>query len=167
MLGGTDTAVPTVIPLRQRPAFCAFFAEQFESEWPKWYGPGGRGDAREDLQAFANSDGHLPVGDIALDDAGLPVGIAALKATSIATHEHLSPWATAGYVVPGRRRTGIGARLLSALLVEAQRLGFHTIYCATATSSSLLEREGWSQFDAVVHDGEMLRVFRRVVPGAA
>jgi GNAT superfamily N-acetyltransferase len=158
--------VPTVIPLRFRPEFCAFFAQQFESEWRNWYGPGGQGNAREDVEAFANPEGNLPVGVIALDDTGLPVGIAALKATSIATHTHLSPWATAGYVLPGRRRAGIGARLLSALLAEAQRLGFHTIYCATATSSSLLEREGWSQFDAVVHDGENLSVFRRVVPGA-
>ena len=159
--------MPTVIPLKQRPEFCAFFAPRFESEWPKWYGPGGQGDAREDLEAFANPEGNLPVGVIALDDAGLPVGIAALKAASIATHAHLTPWATAGYVVPGRRRAGIGARLLSALLAEAQRLGFHTIYCATATASSLLEREGWSQFDAVVHDGERQVIFRRVVPGAA
>ena len=159
--------MPSIIPLRLRPEFCAFFAQHFESEWPNWYGAGGKGDARKDLEAFANPEGNLPVGVIALDDAGLPVGIAALKATSIATHAHLSPWATAGYVVASRRRAGIGARLLSALLAEAQRLGFHTVYCATATARSLLEREGWSQFDAVVHDGERLFIFRRVVPGAA
>ena len=70
-------------------------------------------------------------------------------------------------MVPGRRRAGIGAKLLSALLAEAQRLGFHTVYCATASAVSLLQREGWSQIDAVVHDGERHYIFRRVVPGAA
>lgn len=162
-----DTKVPTVTPLRQRPEFCGYFAQHFESEWPEWYGPGGQGNARADLEAFANSEGNLPVAVIAFDDAGSPIGIAALKAASLATHSHLSPWATAGYVVPGRRRAGIGAKLLSALLAEAQRLGFHTVYCATASAVSLLEREGWSQIDAVVHDGETQYIFRRAVPGAA
>jgi hypothetical protein len=32
---------------------------------------------------------------------------------------------------------------------------------------SLLRREGWSQIDAVVHDGEKQLIFRRLVPGAA
>jgi GNAT superfamily N-acetyltransferase len=149
----------TVIPLRERPDLCTFFAERFEAEWPNWYGPGGRGNAAADLNAFANIAGDLPVGVVALDDSGLPVGIAALKATSIDTYPHVSPWATAGYVVPERRRRGIGASLLSALLVEARRLGFHTIYCATASAVSLLKREGWSQIDAVTHEGSTQFIF--------
>jgi GNAT superfamily N-acetyltransferase len=164
---GTDTNVQTVIPLRQRPEFCAFFAQQFESEWPKWYGPGGEGNAREDLEAFANPEGNMPVGVIAIDEADSPIGIAALRAASIATHTYLTPWATAGYVVPARRRCGIGAQLLSGLLAEAQRLGFHTIYCATASAVTLLEREGWRRIDAVVHDGETQFVFSKAVPRAA
>jgi N-acetylglutamate synthase-like GNAT family acetyltransferase len=104
---------------------------------------------------------------VALDNSGLPVGIAALKATSIDTYAHVGPWATAGYVVPERRRGGIGATLLSALLVEAHRLGFRAIYCATATAVSLLEREGWIQIDAIEHEGSTQAIFRRMVPGAA
>ncbi len=159
--------MPTIIPLRERPEFCAFFARQFEAEWPQWYGRGGQGNASDDLAAFANPAGNLPVGVIALDDAGSPIGIAALKVASISTHAHLSPWVTAGYVIPARRCAGIGARLLSALLAEARRLGFHTIYCATARAVTLFEREGWSQIDAVVHDGERQFIFTRVVPRAA
>jgi GNAT superfamily N-acetyltransferase len=167
MLGGTEMKVPTVIPLRQRPEFCAFFAQRFESEWPEWYGPGGQGNAIEDLEAFANPEGFIPVGVIAIDEPDSPIGIAALRPTSIATHVRLSPWATAGYVVPARRRAGVGAQLLAALLAEARRLGFHTIYCATSSAVSLLEREGWRNIDAVVHDGEKHFVFSKVVPSAA
>jgi GNAT superfamily N-acetyltransferase len=158
--------MPTVIPLRERPELCAFFAKQFETEWPNWYGFGGQGDAAADLSAFANGEGALPVAVVALDDAGLPVGIAALKATSIDTYAHVGPWATAGYVIPQMRRGGIGASLLSALLVEARRLGFNTIYCATATAVSLLEREDWSQIDSIEHEGYTQSIFRREVPGA-
>jgi hypothetical protein len=70
---------PTVIPLRQWPEFCAFFPQQFESEWPTWYGPGGQGNALQDLAAFANLAGNIPVGVIAIDGADSPIGIAALK----------------------------------------------------------------------------------------
>lgn len=167
MFGSTDTLMATVIPLRERPDLCAFFAEQFEAEWPNWYGRGGRGDAAADLSAFANVAGDLPVGVVALDGSGEPVGIAALKATSIDTYTHVGPWATAGYVIPEQRRRGIGAILLCALLVEARRLGFHAVYCATASAVSLLEREGWRQIDAVTHEGSTQFIFRRVVPDAA
>ena len=167
MLGGTDMSPPIVIPLRERPEFCTFFAQQFEVEWPKWYGPGGQASAIGDLEAFANPVGKLPVGVIALDKDEGPIGIAALRSASISTHTHLSPWATAGYVVPSRRREGVGGMLLSALLAEAGRLGFHAIYCATARAMSLLEREGWNLIDTVIHDGEKQYIFTRVVPRAA
>jgi GNAT superfamily N-acetyltransferase len=166
MLGGTETKVPAVIPLRERPEFCAFFAQQFKSEWPSWYGPGGQGDAAEDLEAFANLEGRVPVAVIAIDEADSPVGIAALRSTSIATHKHLGPWATAGYVVPAFRRQGIGVQLLRALLAEARRLGFDTIYCATSTAVTLLEREGWRKIESVLHEGETQFVFSKGVPGA-
>jgi len=67
-LGGTETNVPTIIALRQRPEFCEFFARQFEAEWPNWYGPGGQGNATADLMVFANPQGDLPAGVIAIDD---------------------------------------------------------------------------------------------------
>lgn len=153
--------ISTVIPLRQRPELAAFFVEPFKTEWPAWYGAGGQGDATADLNAFANPAGELPVGVVALDEAGFPVGIAALKATSIRSCAHLSPWATAGYVLPDRRGGGIGAGLLSALLVEARRLGFHAVYCATASAASLLKREGWQWLETITHEGHPQLIFQR------
>jgi GNAT superfamily N-acetyltransferase len=159
--------MPTAIPLRRRPDVCDFFARCFEVEWPDWYGPRGRADAKSDLLEFANSTGALPVGVIALDDEASPVGIAALKSTSIDSYTHVGPWATAGYVIPSRRREGIGGLLLAALLAEAHRLGFSETYCATASAVSLLEREGWIKIDTVNHDGGTQFIFRTVIPRAA
>ena len=156
-----------VIPLRERPGLCAFFTRHFESEWPNWYGPNGRASARSDLEDYANAAGDLPVGVVALDESMSPVGVAALRATSIESHSHLSPWATAGFVIPSRRRQGIGADLLAGLLVEASRLGHQFIFCATASAVSLLMREGWTQIDKVLHDGEVQFVFQWAVPSAA
>lgn len=157
----------TVVPLREHPEHCAFLAAGFEAEWPSWYGPGGQGDAQADLLAFANRAGALPVGVVALGRGDQPLGVAALKATSIPSHSHLSPWAAAGYVVPAWRRQGIGALLLEALLSEAARLGYRAVYCATSTSESLLVRQGWSLMESVLHEGHPVQVFRRALPGKA
>lgn len=150
----------TVVPLRERPDLCSFFSERFEAQWPDWYGPAGRCDAAADLRAFANAAGELPVGVVALDEGGRGVGVAALKACSIAGYAHVRPWACAGYVLPDRRRMGIGARLLAGLLVEARRLEFDAVYCATASAASLLEREGWQCIDAVAHEGDMQAIYQ-------
>lgn len=159
--------MPTVVPLRTRPDVCDFFVPFFESEWPAWYGPGGEADAKSDLDELANSAGNLPVGVVALDDDSSPIGVAALRATSIDSYNHVGPWATAGFVVAERRREGIGATLLEGLLSEARRLGFKVVYCATASAVSLLEREGWTSIDTVSQDGETQFIFQRIVQGAA
>ena len=65
----------TVIPLRERPELCAFFARQFEIEWPDWYGASGKADAAADLKDYANPAGELPVGVVALDESMSPVEI--------------------------------------------------------------------------------------------
>lgn len=157
----------TVRPLREQPELCAFFARQFEIEWPDWYGPNGKSYAAADLKDYANPAGELPVGVIALDEAMSPVGIAALRATSIESHLHLGPWATAGFVIPERRREGVGAVLLGALVAEASRLGHPLIFCATASAVSLLRRAGWTQIDTVSNNGEIQHIFQRVVPSVA
>jgi len=157
----------TVVPLRERPEHCAFFAAGFEAEWPSWYGPGAQGSAQADLLAFANQRGALPVGVVALGPGNQPIGVAALKATSIPSHSHLSPWAAAGYVAPAWRRQGIGALLLEALLREASRLGHQAVYCATSTSESLLVRQGWNLIQSVPHEGHSVQVFHRALPSNA
>src|SRR6185436_20017790 len=101
-------------------------------EWPDWYRPGGQGHAAHDLREFADPSGRLPVGVIALSTSRKPLGVAALRAKSIPKFSHLTPWATALYVLPELRGQGIGAMLLSALLTEARRLEFKSVYCATS-----------------------------------
>jgi N-acetylglutamate synthase-like GNAT family acetyltransferase len=154
-----------VEPLRHHADFVAEFARHFEQEWPDWYGPSGPGSAAQDLAAFANPEGALPVGVMAFSETGQPCGVAALKASSIAEFNHLSPWAAAGYVLPQLRGQGIGAALLAALLVEAKRLGYNSVFCATSTAASLLQRQGWRLLQSTVHDGKPISLFRS--PSAA
>jgi GNAT superfamily N-acetyltransferase len=133
----------------------------FEQEWAAYYSPGGPGDAEQDLLAYA-SRGTLPVGLIAFDDDQL-CGIAALKAHSLSTHTHLSPWAAAGLVLPTFRGRGIGASLLQALEEVARGFGYATMYCGTATAIGLLERNGWQFRERVRYDGEDVSIYQKAL----
>ncbi len=140
-------------------------AKWFKAEWPGWYGPDGKGKAEDDLAAYANQ-GSLPVGVVALQ-RGSVCGVAALKANSIPTHPHLAPWAAAGFVEPSMRGQGIGAMLLAALESEAQALGYHTIYCGTATAGSLLARAGWQRIESVRLEGKEIGLYQKALRAAA
>jgi GNAT superfamily N-acetyltransferase len=148
-------------PLALHPEVLPELEAWFVAEWPSYYGAAGPGDARKDLQAYSNAVG-LPFGVVAFVD-GAVCGVAALKADSIASHSHLSPWAAAGLVRRDLRARGIGQRLLFALEEQAKTMGFARIYCATSTAGSLLERSGWRLTERIVHEGEALAIFAKAL----
>lgn len=147
--------------LARHPQAIAVLREWFEIEWPAYYGAGGRGSALRDLQAYANQ-GSLPIGVVALQAGGV-CGVAALKAESVASHTHLSPWAAAGWVHPSMRGQGIGRKLLGALEEQARNLGFDRIYCGTSSAQSLLQRCGWQLVECLMHEGRDLGVFSKAL----
>lgn len=133
----------------------------FQSEWAEYYGAAGPGNARQDLLAYSNR-GQLPVGVVAFVGSE-PCGVAALKADSISTHTHLTPWIGGGMVAPQFRRHGIGARLTSVLEDVARDLGFTTIYSGTSTANSLLIREGWQFMEVVQYHGEAVSIYKKTL----
>ena len=148
-----------VEPLANHLDLVTVVARWFVSEWPAWYGIDGPGDVIKDLQAFSASVQTLPVGLVAFEN-GRPVGAGALKAESIPSHTHLSPWAAAGFVLPVCRGRGIGGALLAGIVVHARSLGHPWVYCGTSTSKSLLERSGWSVVEITQLDNKPLTIFR-------
>ena len=133
----------------------------FQSEWAAYYGAAGPGNAHQDLVAYSNR-GRLPVGLVAFLGSE-PCGVAALKADSISTHKHLTPWIGGGMVSPQFRRHGIGAQLVSALEDEARNLGFTTVYSGTSTANSLLIRAGWQFMEVVPYDGEAVSIYEKAL----
>jgi len=135
----------------------------FEAEWPAWYGPAGPGDAAADLRAFCRRDA-LPIGLVALygDE---PLGVMALKATSIDSRPDLGPWAAAGLVRPELRRRGVGAALLRGLEDLARALAYPRLYAGTATAATLLERAGWQYLDHADAHGERVAIYEKVLRG--
>lgn len=153
------TSIVKIEQLVLHPKALSQLKDWFEAEWPSYYGAEGPGDAQRDLQSFANRD-SLPVGVVAFQD-GVLCGIAAIKADSIGSHSHLSPWAVAGLVKSSERGKGIGAQLISALEREARNLGYRHIYCGTSTANSLLTRCDWQLVEKIVHEGNELGVYRK------
>ncbi|MBB5204834.1 GNAT superfamily N-acetyltransferase [Inhella inkyongensis] len=135
-----------ITPLGQRLDLLPLLQSWFEAEWPGHYGPDGRGDAAADLRAYAR-EGALPLGLVALRD-GHPCGFAAIKTEPFASHPTLGPWAGAAVVPAALRRQGIGRALLLGLEAQARSLRLPRLFCATATSASLLERCGWQRIDS-------------------
>jgi GNAT superfamily N-acetyltransferase len=153
------TRALSVEPLARHPGLVPLLAQWFVAEWPGWYGAGGPGNVLQDLRDFAASETRLPIGFVVFGD-GAPAGAGALKAESIPSHRHLSPWAAAGFVVPQQRGRGIGAALLAAMVAHARALGYASVYCGTSTAGSLLRRSGWSAIEVTQHAGKALTVFR-------
>jgi hypothetical protein len=151
----------TLEPLASHPDVLPVLEQWFEAEWPTYYGPGGRGSAKVDLRSYANV-GSLPVGVVAFCD-GVICGVMALKAESITSHTHLSPWAAAGLVTVTERGHGVGASLLESVEREARVLGYPYIYCGTSTAESLLRRGGWQLMERINHEGEDLGIYRKAL----
>jgi GNAT superfamily N-acetyltransferase len=149
----------TAQPLSKARHLIPVVSDWLLTEWPDWYGTGRAGNLAADLEAFASSEYSLPIGLVALEH-GIPVGFCALKADSIASHNHLHPWVGAGYVLPERRGQGIGAFLLQAIHDHANNLGYAHVYCGTSTSVSLLLRSGWNAIEEISHAGNPMTIFR-------
>jgi hypothetical protein len=81
--------------LADHPEVLPVLRKWLETEWADYYGPTGPGDAERDLTAFSSRE-RLPIGVVAFLGGEL-CGLAALKADSISTHKHLSPWAAAAW----------------------------------------------------------------------
>jgi len=72
----------------------------------------------------------IPLSLVALVDGQL-VGTVNLIENDDSKRTHLRPWLAAMVVAKAFRGQGIGTQLVRALLAEARRLGFATLYCGT------------------------------------
>lgn len=150
--------------LADHPNVIPTLARWFHDEWSAYYGHRTAADVAREFEVCVNRD-RLPLVLVAFDGS-TPCGTAALKAASILTHVHLGPWLSGLYVAPDRRRRGIASDLVSAVVQEAERQEFRTLYVA-ARGGRLFERLGWTVLEPTTYQGEELIIMRRIVEASA
>jgi len=143
--------------LADRPELIDQLVAAYESCWPGWYGPGGRGDARADLGARAGA-GRLPLGLVACE-AGLAVGACALAGESMSRSGAFGAWLVGLWTAPAHRRRGIAAGLLAAAVREARALRIGELRAGTSEAARLFERAGWTRLPPALHEGVQIQAF--------
>lgn len=92
------------------------------------------GKTRRYVEDFLRERLHkrkLPLTLVAFE-RGRPVGTVSLKEFDMEGRQDLTPWVTSLYVVPARRKRGIGAALMRAVHDKAARMGIRGLYLFTA-----------------------------------
>jgi GNAT superfamily N-acetyltransferase len=122
------------------PAAIPVLAEWFCAEWYLFYGRS-RSEIEVLLRDCLRRDA-LPVTFLALDHTEV-IGTVSLDVSDLPKYDHLSPWLASLYVVPSRRRRGVGHALIKHLVTFALERAFSPIYLWTPGSTRLYEKCGW------------------------
>jgi GNAT superfamily N-acetyltransferase len=96
---------------------------------------------RERLRTHLNRT-HLPMAWVA-HDRGVVLGTAALRITDLPGHDHLTPWLSGVFVLPGYQRRGVGTALCRHVESCALQMGYTQLYLFTLDQQSLYQRLGW------------------------
>ncbi len=112
--------------------------EWYQSEWKPYYGKGGPGNARADLESRCNRD-ELPIGLLAMEDNQV-LGTAALD-RDVTTS--LTPSVVGLLVEPTYRHRGIATALLNSAEDLTRRLGYQRLYISTTVLGEKLIQLGW------------------------
>ena len=96
------------------------------------------------MQTCAAGD-DLPRGFVAVQGEE-PLGFACLMNGDLPTRPDLNPWLAQVYVTPPARGRGAGKALVTAVVAEAQRLGFPILYLYTSGDKvRYYDAMGWRQ----------------------
>lgn len=144
-------------PLRQAPEAGRLLAQAFKDAWPDFFAEWTA--ERIEREMFAEG-AELPAILVAQVD-GRVAGTVALRARSVESHEHLSPWVTGLWVAPDLRRHGLGRELLLAITEEAAARGFREIHAVTNTARRLFDKLGWAALEEIAYHGEEVTLYRK------
>lgn len=145
--------------LADRMEFAPLLATWHYDEWkgllPEW----SLDVALADLKSHTRRI-HIPTTFIAIEQECV-IGSASLLETDLEGWGHLSPWLASVYVIPQRRKEGIGRLLVTRAVQEGCFLGVPELYLFTAGQQAYYERLGWSVFQLARHYDHPIVIMRR------
>jgi GNAT superfamily N-acetyltransferase len=101
--------------------------------------------------------GGIPTTLVALENE-MPVGSASLVEHDMTTRPDLMPWLAGVYVLPARRRRGIGSALVRRAMALAADLGFETLYLYSNSAVALYRQLGWQLLDYEHYEGREVAI---------
>jgi predicted N-acetyltransferase YhbS len=137
-----DTAELRIAPLAEFAHWIPDIAQWLHAEWRTLY-PGGYtpADVEAALRTRLNTR-QIPLALVAVADNTV-VGIVSLKLSDMDTRPGLTPWLAGLYVVPARRRAGVGRRLVQAATAKARESGATKLYLYTPAAEPFYATLGW------------------------
>jgi GNAT superfamily N-acetyltransferase len=139
------------------PAAIPIFAEWFHAEWHDCDGRS-VAEVEVELRNYLNRD-SLPITFLALNGTDV-IGTVSLDTSDLRPYDHLSPWLASLYVVPSRRREGVGRALVKHLVSFALERGISPIYLWTPGSTHLYQECGWQFLCCDVYSGRPITLMR-------
>ena len=139
-------------------------APLFVDEWEPYYGRQGPGDAEADLNDCCNHN-EIPLALVAVGEDNEIFGTASLKAKSIETHRHLTPWLATFFVVERYRGQGVGVALVEEIEKNAIRLGYDQLYVGARGVTSAMKKKGWSLLDEEENQRGPIDIYERDLRG--
>lgn len=130
----------------------------FAREWPDW--------ARTQVPAqmatmfTSGPQGRLPVVLAAVED-GLAIGTVALRQWFGSEPMAETPWIRGFWVLPERRRQGIGGALLAAVERAAWNMAIRRVHAATTGIEAVLSHHGYKVFHRFEHEGQPMAWMRK------
>jgi GNAT superfamily N-acetyltransferase len=96
--------------------------------------------------------------------AAMPVGSVSLIEHNMDTHQELTPWLAALFVLPSHRGQGIGTALVQRCEEEAWGTGANRLYLYTSLAKRFYARLGWSMFAEDAYEGTSVTIMVREAP---
>src|SRR4051812_49146032 len=141
------------------PAAIPILAEWFHVEWNRFDGRS-VAEITAQLQRCLNR-ASLPITFVAHSDSQV-IGTVTLDTSDLPHYDHLAPWLASLYVLPSRRREGIGRALVEHVVSLAQHRRISPIYLWTPGSTRFYENCGWQFFCCDIYSGQPITLMRLV-----
>ena len=155
-----------IVPLSDVPEVIPTLARWYKEQWAAWFASMTPAEIEADFRLLLKSN-RLPLGLVALNTSGQPIGVCSIRSGTFDPYPHAGPWLRGLYVTPDERGKSIAGHLIRAAEQCAAQLPVTKLYAATHSATGTFERAGWLGFDQVLHDGQKLIIFGRQVREAS
>ena len=142
------------------PAFVDAVAKWHWDEWGHADPTGSLETWTSSLRRRVNRD-RVPMTFVAIDDSGEPIGSVCLVENDMPDRDDvrdLTPWIAGTFVVPAKRKRGVGTALMQHAVAEASRIGARKLFLYTSTARRFYEKLGWRALRDNFYEGEAVTI---------